>query len=114
MINTRLFNGEEYNLIVYNGQAVLNMAFRFFSEDCEGTETDFDFPEFASAYLRVYDERFGREIKDIPLTKSGSTLVANISVADMTFDNIGHYYYEIGYVRSVYDQVLRYGKFIVL
>lgn len=115
MINTKLFTGEENQLVVYNGQAVVSMSFRFFSEsDCDGEETDFTFPEFSSAYFRVYSERSGREIKDLTMTRSGAYLIANFSVSDMTFDDNGHYYYEIGYVMNVYDQVLRYGKIIVL
>jgi len=115
MLNTKLFTGEEYSLTVYNGQAIINMAFRFFTEDdCDGVETDFDFPGFTSGFLRVYSERLGREIKEIALTQSGSSLIVNASVLDMTFDQNGHYYYEIGYVMDVYEQVLRYGKFIVI
>lgn len=115
MLNTKLFTGEEYDLTVYNEQALINESFRFYSvSDCDGTETEFDFPEFAGAYFRVYNERLGREIKDLVLTISGAYLVANTSVADMTFDDNGNYYYEIGYVRNVYDQVLRYGKLIVI
>lgn len=115
MLNTKLFTGEQYPLTVYNGQAIIDMAFRFFSEsECDGEETDFDFPDFAGAYLRVYNERLGREIKDLALTQSGATLVANLSALDMTFDDNGHYYYEVGYVMAVYDQVLRYGKLIVI
>lgn len=115
MLNTKLFTGEEYDLTVYNGQAVINEAFRFFSEsECDSTETDFDFPEFASAYFRIYNERGGRELKDLTLTRSGAYLIVNTSVSDMTFEDNGNYYYEIGYVRNVYEQVLRYGKLIVL
>lgn len=115
MLNTKLFTGEEYTLTVYNGEAVINEAFRFYTEsECDGTETEFDFPEFAGAYLRIFNERLGREIKDLTLTRSGSYLIANLSVSNMTFEDNGNYYYEIGYIRNVYDQVLRYGKLIVV
>jgi archaellum component FlaD/FlaE len=49
------------------------------------------------------------------LTQSGAYLVANVSALDATFEDAGNYYYEVGYVQSnVYEQVLRYGKFIVI
>lgn len=118
MINTRLFHAKEYTLQIYNGQALLNRAFRFYTVvDCEGLayeEIDFDFPDYVSSYFRVYNERNGRLILDLSLTQSGPYLIANSSVADMTFEDNGNYYYEVGYSRSGYDQSLRYGTLNVL
>lgn len=118
MINTRLFEAKEYKLVVYNGQAIVNRAFRFFTVvSCDAIayeEIDFDFPDYASAYFRVFNEREGRKILDVPLDRDGEYLIANISALDMTFDSLGEYYYEVGYVRSVYEQALRYGPLRVI
>lgn len=118
MVNTRLFEGKEYSLQVYNAQALVNRAFRFYTVvDCleiPYEEIDYDFPDFVSAYWRIYNERDGRLLKTLALTQSGPYLIANVGVSDMTFDSLGNYYYEIGYVRAVYDQVLRYGTLNVL
>jgi len=57
----------------------------------------------------VYNERSGRRIKNITnISQSGSTLIINTN--DMTFDDLGVYYYEIGYVNSVYEITLMFGK----
>lgn len=118
MVNTRLFEGKEYSLQVYNGQALINRAFRFYTVvDCADLpyeEIDYDFPDYASSFLRVYNERDGRLIKTFALSQDGPYLIANVGVSDMTFDNLGNYYYEVGYVRAVYDQVLRYGTLNVI
>lgn len=118
MINTRLFEAKEYTLQIYNGQALIDRAFRFYTVvDCEDLpyeEVDFDFPDYVSSYFRVYNERSGRLILDLVMTQSGPYLIANSSVADMTFEDNGNYYYEIGYSRSGYEQALRYGVLNVL
>lgn len=115
MLNTKLFQGSEYSLTVYNGQALINVAFRFYTEDnCDGEKVDFDFPDFVSGYFKVYNERIGREIKELALDRDGAYLIANFSVADMTFDENGNYFYEVGYVRAGYEQTLRYGKLHVI
>lgn len=115
MLNTRIFEAKEYDLVLYNGQAAIEEQFNFvYSEDCGETEIDFEFPDFTSAYFRVYNERSGRLLKDLVLTQSGSVLTLNGSVLDMTFEDLGYYYYEIGYVRSVYEQALRYGTLKVI
>lgn len=115
MINTRLFEAKEYPLIIYNGQAVIDMAFRFFEVDeCTGEETDFDFPGYVSSYFRVYNERNGRLLLSLSLTRSGARLIFNGSISDMTFEDNGNYYYEIGYVNSGYEQALRYGTLKVI
>jgi hypothetical protein len=115
---TRLFDGKEKELTLYNRQAVIDKDFYFYTVECyngeDDEEVDFDFPGFSSAYFRVYNERTGRLIKDLAMTRSGAYLILNASVSDMTFDDLGIYYYEIGYVRSVYDQALRYGKLTII
>lgn len=115
MLNTKLFQGSEYSLTVYNGQALINVAFRFYTEDnCDGEKIDFDFPDFAGGYLKVFNERIGREIKYLILDRDGPYLIANGSESDMTFDDNGNYFYEVGYIRGVYEQALRYGKLHVI
>lgn len=118
VINTRLFNAKEYSLVIYNRQALINKAFRFYTVvDCVDLpyeEIDFDFPEYVSSYLRIYNERLGRLILDIVLTRSGPYLIANTNLLDMTFEDLGDYYYEVGYNRGGYEQALRYGKVSII
>lgn len=118
MLNTRLFEGKEYPMVIYNGQALINKAFKFYTViDCVDVpyeEIDFDFPDYISSYLRVYNERGGREILELALSQSGPYLIANGSVADMTFEDDGNYYYEVGYSRGGYEQALRYGTLKVI
>jgi hypothetical protein len=118
MVNTRLFEGKEYTLIIYNGQAMLNKRFSFSvcEQICFGDSEviEFDFPGFVSAYFRVYNERLGRLVFDQPLDKDGNVLVANINQSDMTFEDNGNYYYEIGYLQNGYEQALRYGTLSVI
>lgn len=105
----KLFDGVEQPMIVYNGIAIIDKAIEFFTEECD-VETDFAFPSYSSSYFRVFNERLGREIKDIALSQSGASLIINASALDMTFDDNGNYYYEIGYVQSGgYEVPLRYG-----
>jgi protease II len=117
-LNTRLFEGKEYPLVIYNGQAIINRAFRFYTVvdciDLPYEEIDFDFPDYASSYLRVFNEKDGRFIIEISLSRDGSYLIVNASASDMTFDDLGNYYYEVGYVRGVYEQALRFGTLSVI
>lgn len=113
MIRVRLYDGVNKDLVAYNGQALLNFAIEFFTEECDTDldedEVDFTFPSFVSGYFRVYNERLGTRIKNIAATQSGATLVLN--TYDMTFDENGVYYYELGYVQTGgYDMVLMYGS----
>jgi hypothetical protein len=103
------------NLRVYNGKAIINLVVPFYEEDLE---TPFSFSDdIGSYYFKVYDERLGHTIKNFSsqVSRSDNNLIMNLSVADMTFDDNGKYYYEIGYIRSGgYDELLRYGVLIVL
>lgn len=118
MVNTRLFQAKEYSLVIYNRQAIINKAFRFYTiVDCVDLpyeEIDFDFPDYVSSYLRIYNERLGRLVIEIDLSRSGPYLIANASASEMTFEDNGNYYYEIGYSRGGYEQALRYGVVKVL
>lgn len=115
MVNSKMFIAQEYDLKVYNGKPMIDVAIRFFTTDnCDGEEVDFDFPDYTGAYLRVFNERLGRELKELTLSRDGAYLISNQSESDMTFEDNGNYYYEIVYIRGVYEQVVRYGKFIVI
>lgn len=114
MLRSRLFDGVEEPLEVYNRQAVIDKAIEFFTEECD-SETDFTFPGYLSSYFRVFNERLGRQIKDIALSQSGASLIINASALDMTFEDNGIYYYEIGYVQNGgYEITLRYGELRVI
>lgn len=119
MLRVKLFDGVEKELKVYNGQAILDYDIDFFTEECdddfEEDEEDFTFPAYISSYFRVYNERLGTLIKDIALSRSGGSLIINASVLDMTFDQNGKYYYQIGYMQSGgYEITLMYGPLKVV
>lgn len=118
MLNTRLFEGKEYQLVIYNQQALINRAFRFYTvvcvDDFPSEEIDFDFPDYVSSYLRIYNQRLGRLVIDLPLDQSGPYLIANAGTSQMTFEDNGDYYYEVGYNRGGYEQALRYGTLHVI
>lgn len=110
MLKSRLFQAKQYPLTIYNGDAIIDKAFRFYTRDCDGNDENFDFPDYVSSYLRVYNERNGRLLLTLALTRSGTYLIANASDTEMTFEDSGNYWYEVGYVRSGgYEQALRYG-----
>lgn len=112
MINNKLFQATEYPLEIYNDQPIIDMGFQFFYLDCD-TETDFDFPDYSSSYMKIYNERLGRTIKTIPLTRNGNILIVNST--DTDFDDNGKYFYEVIYLMSGgYEQVLRYGPLEVI
>lgn len=107
MTVNKLFQATEYPLEIYNDQPIIDMGFQFFYDNC-GTETDFDFPDYVNSYLKFYNERLGRTIKTIPLTRSGNILIVNST--DTSFDDNGNYFYEVIYLMSGgYEIVLRYG-----
>lgn len=116
MIRVRLFDGVENEIELYNGQALVNFPMEFFTDECDSDleyeEEAYSFPGFVSAFFRVYNERQGRIIKNITgITQSGASLVINSN--DLTFDDLGQYYYEIGY-NNGYEMVLMYGILNVL
>lgn len=110
----KFFHATEKTLVVYNQKAIIDFAFSFYTEDCVD-DTDFPFTGITTAYFRAYNERLGRLIKEISLTPSGYDLIFNASVADMTFEDNGNYFYEIGYVLpGGYEVALMYGVLTVL
>jgi len=112
---SRGFIAQEQGLTFKNGKAVLNLAFTFLYDDT--SETIFDFSGYVSSYLRVYDTlRQTRLIKNFTtqITRNSNVLVMNCSVLDMTFNEAGRYWYEMGYVNSGYDVALRYGEILII
>lgn len=119
MLRIKLFDGVERELKVYNGQAILDYDIDFFTEECdtdlEEDEEDFTFPAFSSAYFRIFNERLGTRLRNLVVTRSGSSLVINASALDMTFDQNGKYFYEIGYTQTGgYEIALMYGPLKVV
>ena len=114
MLRFKLFDAVEEPMIVYNRVAIIDKAMEFYTEECD-TETNFTFPSYASSYFRVFNERLGFEIKDIALSQSGASLIINASVLDLTFDDNGVYFYEVGYVQTGgYEVPLKYGPLQVV
>ncbi len=110
------FIGVEDELTFYNGQAVIDLSFEYFGTDADGDEVDFNFPGYDSSFMNVYDsEERNTVVKAFTsqITRNSKYQVLNASVSDMTYEANGVYYYELGYVRSGYEEVLRYGKFFV-
>lgn len=108
------FEAENRDLVVYNTQAILNLAIYYVFDD--DNETIYTFPGYVSSFLNVYDsDERNQLVKSYTtqITRNSNVQVINTSISDMTFDQSGTYYYELGYFRSGYDIVLRYGKFIV-
>lgn len=104
------FIATESPLEFYNAQAVLDLPFPFVYDDEDSTL--FDFPSYVSSFLFIYDERRGRLIKSFTtqMTRNSNTIVMNCSESDMTFEDNGKYYYEMGYIfTGGYEIVLRYG-----
>ena len=112
---SRGFIAQEQDLTFKNGKALLNLAFTIVYDD--ETETIFTFPGYVSSYFRVYDTlRQTRLIKNYTaqVTRNSNVLVMNCSVSDMTFNEAGPYWYEMGYVSSGYDVAIRYGKLLII
>ena len=112
MLRVRLFDGVSKELVLYNGQSLINFPIDFFTEECDNDldedEIEYTFPGFVSGYFRVYNERLGKRIKNITgVTVSGSQLVINSN--DLTFEDNGQYYYEIGYNSNGYEITLMFG-----
>jgi hypothetical protein len=107
------FVAQEAPLEFRNGVALLNLAFTIVYDDDD--ETAFNFAGYNSSYFRVYDERGGQLIKNFStqVTVSTNVMVMNCSVLDMTFENLGKYYFELGYNRSGYEIPVRYGDLTI-
>jgi hypothetical protein len=107
------FVAQEANLEFRNAMALLNLAFTIVYDDDD--ETAFSFFGYASSYFRVYDERGGQLIKNFStqVTVSTNVIVMNCSVSDMTFEDLGKYYFELGYNRSGYEIPIRYGELTI-
>lgn len=115
-----MFAAEEEDLIAYNAKAIIQLSFAFYfdTDGIVNDETNFNFPGFISPYLYIYNERSAHQIliKSFvnQLSVSGNIMLLNASVADMTFNDVGKYYYELGYIQTGgYETPLRYGNFFV-
>lgn len=108
----KLFQAQESKLELFNNQPIIDIGFQFYYLECE-TETEFDFPDYSSSYMKIYNERLGRTIKTIPLVRNGNILI--IYSTDTNFETNGNYYYEVIYVMTGgYEIVLRYGLLQVI
>lgn len=115
MDQSRGFIAQEQGLSFKNNKALLNLAFTILYDDT--TETIFDFTGYVSAYFRVYDTlRQTRLIKNFitQVTRNSNILVMNCSVSDMTFNEAGRYWYEMGYINSGYNVAIRYGELLII
>ncbi len=104
------FPADNEDIVFYNRKSVRNLAIQYFSD--EDQTILFDFPGYSSSYLYVYDsEERTRLVKSFTtqVTRSSSYQILNLSVLDMTFEDDGKYYYELGFVQSGYEVPLRYG-----
>ena len=119
------FEGVYAELTLYNAQAVLNLPIYYYTEGTESSNDgtvdgeyikNYTFPGYASSFMNVYDsEERNTLVKEwtTQITRNSNIQVINASVNDVTFESPGTYYYELGYVRSGYDVVLRYGKLFI-
>lgn len=117
--NHRGFIAAEECLEFYNGVALIDLSFEFLflDEDNDNAETAFGFDGYVSAYFKVYNERESGLMKDFAnqLSRTTNFLIMNCSISDMTFEDLGKYYYEMGYIRSGgYEIPLRYGELKVI
>ena len=112
---SKIFIAEQGGLESFNGAALINWVFTFLYND--DVETPFGFGGYNSAYMYIYnDEKRDQLIKSFTtqVTRNSNALIVNASVADMTFDDPGTYFYVLGYNNSGYEVPLRYGKFKIV
>jgi len=110
---TKGFIAEENDLEFYNGRALLNLEMEFVYCDDDGNELPFGFSGYTSSYFRVYnDDRREELVKSFvsQLTLNGNVIYFNCSVNDMTFEDQGPYYFEMGYNQSGYEVPVRFGR----
>lgn len=116
MDQTKAFIAEEKELTFYNARALINLEFEFVFIDDDNIENDFGFDGYVSAYFRAYDEREGQSLKlfSSQITRTSNSLIFNCSVDDMTFENLGRHFFEMGYNNSGYEVTLRFGTLNVV
>lgn len=119
------FEAVEESITFYNGQAVLNLPIYYYTLATEADHDDeidgefvdeYPFSGYASSFLNIYDsDERNTLVKSFTsqVTRNSNAQVLNLSVSDMTFDQNGTYYFELGYVRSGYDIVLRFGQLFI-
>lgn len=107
-----LFIAQEGGLECYNGQALLNFIITVNNSD----NTAFGFSGYISAFLNIYQSRNQTLLKSFinQISRNSNNLVLNCSSSDMTFNDNGTYYFELGFIQSGgYTIVLRYGVLTV-
>ncbi len=117
MNGTKVFIAEEKGLEFYNRKALINLEMAFVYLDDEENELDFEFPDYVSAYFRVYESsKRVSLLKNFTsqITHSGNLLYYNCSVIDMTFEDYGKYYFELGYNMNGYEIPLRFGELCII
>jgi len=105
--------GNETELQVYSGHAIIDYPFTFVFED---DSSPYPFNGYSSGFFKIYQSRIEKKIKTFTtqVSRNANNLVLNCSASDMLISSRGSYYYELGYVRSGgYEIVLQYGKLIV-
>lgn len=113
MERINLFEAQEEDMQVFNGQALLNKAIEYTYDDDD--ETLYDFPGYQSSFMYIYNERDGQLLKSYTtqITRNSNVQVLNCSVADMTFEETGKFFYITGFVSHTYEIALRFGNFYV-
>ncbi len=112
-MNVLGYIAEEAQLEFINQQALINLEMEFVYLDDNEDEQDFGFDDYVSAFMYVYNGKTREELiksYTTQITRNGNILYLNCSVADMTYDDQGPYYYVVGYNRSGYEIPLRFGK----
>lgn len=109
------FIAVEKTIEIYNGQAVIDNVFEILNED----ETAFGFTGESGLFITFYNEREGEVVKEFTnltgLTRNTNNIVWNANASDMQFDDLGKYFYELGFIKSGgYEQVLSYGNAMVI
>lgn len=115
MDQSRAFIAQEVPLAFYSGVALIDLVFPVLYDDED--ETPFDFAGYVSSYFRVYnDDRREQLLKSFTtqVTRNSYFMIMNCSVLDMTFEDHGPYFYEMGYNRSGYETPIRYGQLTVV
>ena len=117
MNRTKGFIAEENDLEFYNGKALINLELEFVYLDDDDNELEFGFEGYVSAYWRIYNDKMREEIIKsftTQITQNGNLLYVNASITDMSFEDQGPYYFEIGYNRTGYETPLRYGELRII
>lgn len=115
MLTDGFYLPKEQAVTIYNRQAIIDDVIDFtntFNSECFTGNSEI--PSGAIGFWRAYNERSGKLLKNLALSISGNIFTMNASVSDMTFEDEGYYFYEIGYESGGYEYVFRYGTLKVI